>query len=255
MPSDHLASDLTVTQDVWTTVLSLSLDPGIWILMGSMLCYESGGSASRPIAQGRFFDGESTFFGSGSEGRPWQNGSPNFDGGMTLTFLGVADLSAASVATTVYMQVLGHDLGGGTETWKVLTSSWPSSAYAATWFIATEFGGSGGVSFPPPPSTITSGTAHTGLTGSGSFTLTSPNNGVEIDATTIPAGWGFADWSPTHYIPAWCEIAWDAAAGVARTDLVHESLVVLFQPFAAANEVFYSIKPGWVATITEVEGA
>lgn len=256
MPSSFLSAAVGLPNSAWTTVLSLTLDPGAWYVAWDVECEQeyTPGTDTVDGFFGRLYDGESTFYGQSQcqAGIVSQASGPRIVWGQ-MNGLAFVDGTGWSVPTTIYLQVEPH-VSAGSPTCHAEAQTPFFTFGPPTWLWAVESGGGGGLTFPFPPTTWSASTVHSGLTGSGSIALSSPNNGVEINATTIPASWGFADWTPTHYIPAWAEIAFAAPGDIAQTHLLHEVNNILFQPYGAATEVFYSIKPGWTATITEVHG-
>jgi hypothetical protein len=97
------------------------------------------------------------------------------------------------------------------------------------------------------------GTVHSGLTGSGSFTVQGIL-GLRVTYTTVPSYWGISSDNPNRYIPAPGSIAFAFTAGGSEDthwiNVVDQ--VVLQLGDATPTLVRYHFKPGVTATITEL---
>jgi hypothetical protein len=97
------------------------------------------------------------------------------------------------------------------------------------------------------------GTAHSGLTGTGSFSVQGIL-GLRVTYTAVPSYWGISSDNPNRYIPAPGSVAFAFAAGGSEdTRWVNvDDQVILQLGDATATQVRYHFKPGITATVTEL---
>src|SRR5207249_2435380 len=96
------------------------------------------------------------------------------------------------------------------------------------------------------------GTVHSGLSGSGSFTV-SDILGLLVQVSTVPAKWGLSSDNPVRYIPAPAMVAVGTADGDQDTHFVHFTEELLFPTaMGAMTKVTYEFKPGCGGAITEL---
>jgi hypothetical protein len=133
MAYTSLLGNVVCPSGVWTDILSLTLDPGVWILLGDSVAeLDTGGTFLL-----RFTDGATTF-GSSQQGQYWhaQLPAPPATFVAPLHALGVADLSLALVPTTVKMQVYFDDLGLVNATHQVRAATEDQNSAGVTFFMA-----------------------------------------------------------------------------------------------------------------------
>jgi hypothetical protein len=96
------------------------------------------------------------------------------------------------------------------------------------------------------------GTVHSGLTGSGSFTV-SDILGVLVQVSTIPVYWGVTSDNPHRYVPAPAMVAAGDSAGDQDTHFVHFTEELWFPPaMGAMTRIKYEFKPGCGGAVTEL---
>jgi hypothetical protein len=96
------------------------------------------------------------------------------------------------------------------------------------------------------------GTVHSGLTGSGSFTV-ADILGVLVQVSTVPAYWGVTSDNPHRYVPAPAMVAAGDAAGDQDTHFVHFTEELWFpSAMGAMTRVKYEFKPGCGGAVTEL---
>ena len=96
------------------------------------------------------------------------------------------------------------------------------------------------------------GTVHSGLSGSGSFTIAGLI-GLLIQSSTVPAVWGSSTDSPARNIPATVTVAVGTAAGDQDSHFCHLGEEVWLPPgMGAMTKVSYAFRPGCSGAITEL---
>lgn len=102
------------------------------------------------------------------------------------------------------------------------------------------------------PFEYVTGTAHSGLTGSGSFAV-SAILGYSVSLTTVPANWGRSSDNPNRYIPAPGSVSLTDDLGTQGADFINNpDQTVLRAAVGVGTTLNYHFKPGVTATITEL---
>lgn len=123
-----LLGEVTLGVSTWHDVLTLSLPPGVYFLIGSV---QLKANANGNVWEARFTDG-TTIYGSAG-GSATYFSTPNQFSHVKL--IGVADLSAALVNTDVKLQGFVSPAGGATNAWAEPGTGLSNTA-GATFLIA-----------------------------------------------------------------------------------------------------------------------
>jgi hypothetical protein len=103
------------------------------------------------------------------------------------------------------------------------------------------------------PFAFNTGTVHSGLSGSGSFTVAGLI-GLLIQSSTVPTAWGSSVDSPARNIPSTVTVAVGTTAGDQDSHFCHLGEEVWLPPgMGAMTKVSYSFRPGCGGAITELK--
>lgn len=105
-------------------------------------------------------------------------------------------------------------------------------------------------SLPVPLTSYASGTAHGGLSGSGTVVLGAGAIAFRVNLTTVPAGYGATTASPNYFF----DLGW-VTPGALSEPFQQQRVAIDGQVFvlpAASTEIFYTLNAGVVIAITEL---
>jgi len=95
------------------------------------------------------------------------------------------------------------------------------------------------------------GTVHSGLTGTGEFSV-SAILGLVVSVTDVPSTWGKTGDTPSRYIPALAALQEGDDQGFENWKLVHYLEETFFEAHATSTLIRYNVKPNVEITVTEL---
>lgn len=249
----NLASDIQLPPGQWQTIFTMNLDPGVWDLLFTPEVSVGVAGGQDFTIEGRLWDGESVFWGSGSVPV-----ASSFPAGVGTTWAlhgaiaGGADLSLATVPTNLFAQLL-YSQGSQPANAFCLSRTALNHVFASTWLFAQPDQGSGSLGATDHQllldlhqalagQSFVSVAQHTGLTGSGTINVTWPDVAIRVSVTSVPPQTPIDVGSPNYYFDLGF-VTVSNANGFVKS----QRLVFLTQTYtlpAGAGQVGFTLRPG-----------